>query len=247
MPTNFYFQQGDTAGTSSEQLLVEDLVIESIKIYGHDVYYLPRTFVTRDEIFDEDALSEFKESFPLEMYLENVNGYDGEGELFQRFGLEVRDQATFVLPRRRWDQLVDYSGGTFVQGGSRPMEGDMLFFPKTNSLFEIKMVEFQDPFYQLGKLYTFKLICELAEYSSERINTGRAEIDRIEDDNSVDTYLYQLLLEDGNMLKLEDEGYFITEDFAIKPATQGDNADFDTLEVAEDILDFSENNPFGEL
>ena len=223
MPTNFYFQN------------------------GHDVYYLPRTFVTRDEIFDEDALSKFEQAFPLEMYMENVQGYGGDGELFTRFGLEVRDQATFVLPRRRWDNLVDFGGGQFVLDGSRPMEGDMLFFPKTNSLFEIKLVEFQDPFYQLGKLYVFKLICELAEYSSERINTGRAEIDRVEDDNSIDTYLYQLLAEDGTYIKLEEGGYFITEDFGFKPSTQGDNTDFDTEEVAEDILDFSENNPFGEL
>ena len=185
MPTNFYFQSGDTSGTTSEQLLVEDLVIESLKIYGHDVYYLPRTFVNRDTIFDEDSLSKFTQAYPLEMYRENVAGYEGDGELFSRFGLETRDQATFILARRRWDELVVSTGGTFVQDGTRPMEGDLLYFGKTRSLFEIKFVEFQNPFYQLGKIYTFRITAELFEYSSEEITTGIGTIDQVEDDNSL--------------------------------------------------------------
>ena len=243
MPRNVYFSQA----VRSEQNLYEDLIIESLKIFGQDIYYLPRDLVNRDSILGEDTSSQFDDAYMIEGYIEGTEGFEGQGDLYSKFGLEVRDQATFVLPRRRWDNLVDFGGGQFVLDGSRPMEGDMLFFPKTNSLFEIKLVEFQDPFYQLGKLYVFKLICELAEYSSERINTGRAEIDRVEDDNSIDTYLYQLLAEDGTYIKLEEGGYFITEDFGFKPSTQGDNTDFDTEEVAEDILDFSENNPFGEL
>ena len=91
MATNVYFQSGDTSGSTNEQRLVEDLVIESLKIYGHDVYYMPRTLVNRDTIFDEDELSKFTQSYPLEMYMENVEGYDGEGDLFTRFGIEIRD------------------------------------------------------------------------------------------------------------------------------------------------------------
>lgn len=171
MPTNFYFQSGNTSGTTGEQRLVEDLVIESLKIYGHDVYYLPRTLVDQDTIFDEDTLSKFTQAYPLEMYLENVDGYEGEGELFSKFGIEIRDKATFVLAKRRWEDLVFTSSGTF-QLAARPAEGDLLFFEKTGSLFEIRYVEFQNPFYQLGKIYTFKLECELFEYSSELIKTG---------------------------------------------------------------------------
>jgi len=247
MPTNFYFQNGDTSGTSSEQLLVEDLIIESLKIYGHDVYYMPRTLVDRDTIFDEDTLSEFTQSYPLEMYMENVGGFEGEGDLFSRFGLETRDQASFILSRRRWNELVDTSGGAFINDGTRPVEGDLLFFPKTRSLFEIKYVEFQNPFYQVGKLYTFRLTCELFEYSSEEIETGLLEIDQIQDDNSLDQKLFEMLKEDGGRLLLESGGSIIKEDFAIKPAVAGDNTDFVDTETASDILDFSEVNPFGEL
>lgn len=247
MPTNFYFQNGNTSGTTNEQRLLEDLVIESLKIYGHDVYYMPRTLVNRDTIFDEDTISQFTQAYPLEMYLENVEGYEGDGDLFSRFGLETRDSATFVLARRRWDETVETTGGEFINAGSRPVEGDLLFFPKTNSLFEIKYVEFQNPFYQLGKIYTFKLQCELFEYSAEEIETGFAEIDQLQDENSVDQLLFQLQLEDGGNLYLEDGGYLIKEDYALRPGTQGDNADFIAQEKASDILDFSESNPFGEL
>jgi hypothetical protein len=247
MATNFYFQSGDTSGTTAEQRLVEDLVVESLKIYGHDIFYMPRTFVNTDTIFDEDALSKFEQAYPVEMYLENAEGFEGDGELFQRFGLEIRDQATFVLSRKRWNDIVNNTdGSTFVGGGDRPMEGDLLFFPKTRSLMEIKFVEFQDPFYQLGKIYVIKLKCELFEYGSERIDTGNTAIDQIEDDNTVDQLLFELVLEDasGN-LTLEDGGSLIKEDYAIKPSVQGD--DFKAAEIASNILDFTESNPFGDL
>jgi hypothetical protein len=247
MATNFYFQSGDTSGTTAEQRLVEDLVVESLKIYGHDIFYMPRTFVNTDTIFDEDALSKFEQAYPVEMYLENAEGFEGDGELFQRFGLEIRDQATFVLSRKRWNDIVNNTdGSTFVGGGDRPMEGDLLYFPKTRSLMEIKFVEFQDPFYQLGKIYVFKLKCELFEYGSERIDTGNTAIDQIEDDNTVDQLLFELVLEDasGN-LTLEDGGSLIKEDYAIKPSVRGD--DFKAAEIASNILDFTESNPFGDL
>mgnify|MGYP000043362836 CR=1 FL=1 len=247
MATNFYFQSGDTSGTSSEQNLVEDLIIESLKIYGHDVYYMPRTLVNRDTLFDEDSLSQFTQAYPLEMYMENVQGYEGEGDLFSRFGLEVRDQATFILARRRWDSMVDNTGGTFLQEGDRPVEGDFLYFPKTRSIFEVKFVEFQNPFYQLGKIYTFRLECQLVEYSSEELDTGITEIDQIQTDASIDIKDFQFQLEKGDIFLLESSGALIKEDFKTKIATPGDNEDFESEEEALDILDFSESNPFGEL
>jgi len=99
MPTNFYFQSGQTTGTTAEQRLVEDLTIESLKIYGHDIFYIPRVQVDVDSIFDEDTLSQFTQAYPLEMYLENIEGFDGEGDLFSKFGIEIRDQATFILSK----------------------------------------------------------------------------------------------------------------------------------------------------
>lgn len=247
MPTNFYFQSGNTSGTTAEQRLIEDLIIESLKIYGHDVYYLPRTLIDEDTIFDEDTLSQFTQAYPLEMYLENVNGYEGEGDLFTRFGIEIRDQATFVLARRRWEQMVDTSGGVF-QLDTRPAEGDLLYFEKTNSLFEIKIVEFQDPFYQVGKLYTYRLVCELFEYSSEVIDTGITQLDNIYEQENLDMLVHQFELETGDLFLLEDSSSLILETYAEDTSTgRTDNADLTDFNELEDILDFSEVNPFGEI
>lgn len=247
MPTNFYFQSGNTSGTTSEQRLVEDLVIESLKIYGHDVYYLPRTLVDQDTIFDEDTLSKFTQAYPLEMYLENVDGYEGEGELFSKFGIEIRDKATFILAKRRWEDLVFTSSGTF-QLEARPAEGDLLFFEKTGSLFEIRYVEFQNPFYQLGKIYTFRLECELFEYSSELIDTGIDALDEVYEEQNIDMLVHQIKLETGDLFLLEDGSSLINEDYAAQKSTANtDNTNFITQESAGDILDFTEINPFGEI
>ena len=247
MPTNFYFQSGNTMGTTNEQRLVEDLVIESLKIYGHDVYYLPRTVVNRDTIFDEDALSQFTQAYPLEMYLENVDGFEGEGDLFTKFGIEIRDSANFILSKRRWEQMVDSTGGAF-QLDARPAEGDLLYFEKTGSILEIKYVEFQNPFYQLGKIYVFRLQCELFEYSSETFNTGLDDLDGIVDDLSLDALRFQFELESGDLLLQEEDGCLILEDFsAQRSLTNTDNDDIDAFQEQEGILDFTEINPFGEI
>jgi hypothetical protein len=172
--TNVYFTQG----IRSEQLLMEDLIIESLRMYGKELYYIPRTLVSKDEILGEDRLSEFKTAFPIEMYFENIDSYGGQGAFIQKFGLMIEQSATLVVARRRWDQFVGRYGVTTVP--DRPNEGDLLWFPMTNSLFEIKFVQHQDPFYQLGKLYVYKLQVELFQYSSERIDTGVQEIDAFE-------------------------------------------------------------------
>jgi len=245
MPTNFYFQSGNTSGTTNEQRLVEDLVIESLKIYGHDVYYLPRTIANEDPIFGEDPLSYFSQFYPLEMYLENVEGFEGEGDLFTKFGFEFRSSATFVVSKRRWEESVAYNAED-LQLSTRPSEGDILYFPKTKTFFEIKYVDFLNPFYQLGKINVFKLKCEVFEYSSERFMTGNAEIDVI-DDKSQDQYAYQFLLEDGFNLLLNSgdslilSGYSVTD---IDPLAN--NEDYDTL-AYDGILDFTSINPFGEV
>jgi hypothetical protein len=174
MPTNVYF----THGTKNEQYLVEDLIIESLKIYGQEFFYIPRTLVSKDEILGEDRLSQFKSSFPIEMYFENVDSFAGQGAFIQKFGLMMEQSATLVVARRRWDQLVGRYGQT--QLPNRPNEGDLLYFPLTKGLFEIKFVQHQDPFYQLGKLYVYKLQVELFQYSSERIDTGIKEVDVFE-------------------------------------------------------------------
>lgn len=174
MPTNVYFSHG----TRNEQYLVEDLIIESLKIYGNEFFYIPRTLVSKDDILGEDRLSQFKSSFPIEMYFENIDSFDGQGQFIQKFGLMVEQSATLVVARRRWDQLVGRYGQTIIP--TRPNEGDLIYFPLTKGLFEIKFVKHQDPFYQLGKLYVYKLQIELFQYSSERIDTGIKEVDAFE-------------------------------------------------------------------
>ena len=246
MPTNNYFQNGGGIGTTNEQRLIEDLIIESLKIYGHDTFYLPRTMVNKDTIFDEAQLSSFTQAYPLEMYLDNVQGFEGQGDIFTRFGMEVRDQATFVLAKRRWEDMVTRQGPT-VSRKARPVEGDLIYFSKTKSMFEIKYVDFQNPFYQAGQIYVFRLVCELFEYSSEDIDTGIAEIDAIETKYSQDMLEYQFKLESGDLLLKEDTGSLITEAYQTTVSEPIDNADFDNLLTLEGILDFSETNPFGEI
>lgn len=171
---NPYFTQG----TSSEQNLVQDLIIESLRIYGKEFYYIPRTLVSKDSVLGEDRLSKFLSSYPIEMYFENVDSYAGEGAFIQKFGLMMEQQATLVVARRRWEKLVGRYGETTIP--HRPCEGDLIWFPLSNNMFEIKFVKHQDPFYQLGKLYVYKLQVELFQYNSEVIDTGIPEIDTFE-------------------------------------------------------------------
>lgn len=174
MSRNVYFSHA----VHSEQNLYEDLVIESLKIYGHDIYYMPRHMVSRDMILNEDIESKFDEAYMIEMYLENIDGFDGDGTLFTKFGLQIRDQATFVVSKRQWEKLVGIWNNEIVEG--RPNEGDLLYFPITKSFFEIKFVEHKSPFYQLSKVPVYKLQCELFEYSDEEITTGIEEIDALQ-------------------------------------------------------------------
>lgn len=171
---NVYFSQG----TTNEQFLIEDLIIESLKIYGNEVMYIPRTLVSKDDVLGEDRLSQFKTAFPIEMYFENIDTFSGNGTFIQKFGLVIEQSATLVVARRRWNQFIGRYGVTQIP--NRPCEGDLIYYPLSGDLFEIKFVEHQNPFYQLGKLYTYKLQVDLFQYSSEAIDTGITEIDTFE-------------------------------------------------------------------
>lgn len=171
---NPYFTQG----TSNEQYLIEDLIIESLRIYGKEMFYIPRTLVSKDDILGEDRLSKFTSSYPIEMYIENVEGFEGQQAFMQKFGLMMEQSATLVVARRRWEQLIGRFGVTTIP--TRPNEGDLIYFPMSKGLFEIKYVRHQDPFYQLGRLYVYKLQVELFQYASERLETGNEDIDIFE-------------------------------------------------------------------
>ena len=168
MPRNVYFSQAVRA----EQNLYEDLIVESLKIYGQDVYYIPRTLVNRDTILNEDPASKFDDAYLMEAYIENVDGFEGEGDLYSKFGLEIRDEAQFVISRKVWNHAVGLREAT-----DKPLEGDLLFLPMTNSFFEISYVEDDSPFFQLSNLPVYRLSCTLFEFSDEDFDTGVAEID----------------------------------------------------------------------
>lgn len=174
MARNVYFSQT----VKSEQNLYDDLLVESLKVYGQDVYYLPRALISKDDILNESIESKFTDAYMIEMYLENVNGFEGDGSLFTKFGLEIRDQATFVVAKRTWEKLVGlWNNGINL---NRPAEGDLIYLPLSKSFFEIKFVEHQSPFYQLSKFPTYKLQCELFEYANEVVATGIPELDKLE-------------------------------------------------------------------
>ena len=245
MSTNFYFQAGNTSGTTNEQRLVEDLIIESLKIYGHDVYYLPRTQVKLDTLFGEDILSQFTQAYPIEMYLTNVEGWAGEKEIFTKFGIEVRDKATFIVAKRRWENSVEQMAQA-VQLPERPAEGDLIYLPKTDAMFEIKFVEHLDPFFQVGKFYVYSLQCELWQYSSEAVQTGIDEIDDDFAERSANVYAYDLLAQSGDRILTQDGGSIILSSYSTENNNiLSDNDDFQTQ--GQSILDFSIINPFGEV
>ena len=199
MARNIYF----TDKVRSEQNLYEDIVIESLKIYGQDVYYIPRDLVGEDKIFGDDVPSRFNSSHKIEMYIENIEGFEGEGDLFTRFGVEIRDEATFVVSRRRWTQQVARMDNEITS--VRPLEGDLIFLPMSNKLFEIMHVEHEQPFYQLSNLNVFKLRAQLFEYNDQDLDTNIAAIDKIERDNA---YTYILTLGETGII---EAGKIITQ------------------------------------
>jgi len=280
MATNVYF---NNFNYGREQDLVEDLTIEAIKIYGHNVKYMPRTKVNVDHLFGEDPLSKFDEAIDVEMYIKNVEGFEGEGDLLSRFGLEIRDQITFTVARKRFDQaitspkiltevgynLIHESGSNttpsrqFLTGSqdteafmlegddylntiNRPQEGDLIFFPLVDKIFEIKFVEHEQIFYQTGRLQTYDVRCELFEYSTEQLNTGNTAIDAIETTYTLDTLGYQFTLEDGTGVAQLEDGGTLLQEYTIETTDKSANNQFFQTQ-ADNILDFSEVNPFGEI
>ena len=259
MAVNHYFQGGNGIGNDNEKRLHEDLIIEGLKIYGFDCYYLPRTLVNRDLILGEDSLSKFDDSYLLEMNMETTEGFAGQQEIINKFGLEIREDTTFMLAKRRWQDAVD-SVHTLIKDG-RPNEGDIIYMPLMNSFFEIQFVEDQEPFFQLGNLPVYKLRTTRWEYSSERLNTGVTDIDSAEDQYTLDQLQHQVSLENevGSIVLENDSAtgdvnYMLLETYAIQTQSPyADNLDldteagFDTASTADDILDFTERNPFGDV
>lgn len=289
MATNKYFKYN----VRSEQRLYEDITIEALQMYGQDVYYLPREIVNKDKLFVDDVPSRFGNAYKIEMYIENTEGFGGEGDLFTKFGVELRDQATFIVARKRWKEMV---GDRLAENNFRPREGDVIFLPLSKSLFQIERVETETPFYQLSQLPTFRMTCELFEYNDEDFDTEISDIDVVEKESA---FQYQLRLDSagggftvgetvtqvfsdftmtGEVTRWSDsdrtlwlahvgatDGKFheFTTSVIVEGGTSGgratptlvsqlqaiqneaQNTVFDDFE--SDFLDFSEDNPFGDI
>lgn len=208
MPRSVYFSQA----VRSEQNLYEDLIIESLKIFGQDVYYIPRTLVSRDNILGEDAASKFDDAYLIEAYIENTDGFEGAGDLYQKFGLEIRDEATFIISRRQWQNLVGVWNN--VVETNKPQEGDLIFLPMSNSFFEISFVEDEQPFYQLSNLPVYKMQCSLFEYNEEDFETGLDVIDSVQGQQSYQVGM-DVTVSGGNHFVL---GETVTQTISTNPA-----------------------------
>lgn len=293
MGTNLYFNNYPTRSVTNEQLLIEDLVIEAMQIRGMDVFYLPRS--TRDEVdylYGEDTLKQYVKAYPIEMYLENVTGMDGEGDFISKFGLEIRDEVTLLVSRRRFKAIVPQI---------RPNEGDLIYIPLLQNFFEINFVEHENDqamFYTLGRgrggnVYVYALKLRQFNFSNEIVQTGVKEIDEQIRDNYQRT---RLVLDTVSGKFLNDEVVYIGASLAtanaqaivydftpnshmdvyrvqgqfkagtVRGVTSGatatlveqndtqtfNNAFEDIIDNArlqdegDDILDWTEKNPFGE-
>ena len=172
MPNLFF----NNFNSYSEQSLIDDLVAESLSIYGHTVYYLPREIIKKDEIWSEDSLSLYKTAFEFDMYIKSYDSYEGDGTFLSKFNLEVRDQVTFTVARRVFGNEI----ATQRPDIQRPREGDLVYSTMMKRIFVIKYVSSTAIYYQMGDLQTWDVVCEVWEYSNERFETGVDEIDSIE-------------------------------------------------------------------
>jgi len=291
MAKNTYFRHG----TRNEQILQQSLIDEFVKMFGLDILYIPRKLVAQDKVLNEEIISEFDEAFLTYAYLENNEGFQGAGDILTKFGIRSTDEITLTLSKQMFEDFiaVQLANAQNVLVGTRPQEGDLIFFPLTSNLFEVKFVEHEKPFYQFGKLYTYELKCELYEYANEI--AGGDIFESQEDEGFVIKYYYDIntgltgepklgemvtgsltgitaMVNDWNPSKAyielraftananystftigetltgEDSGFTINissfDELDIKDA-YASNIEFET--EGDDILDFTERNPFGEF
>ena len=290
MAVNSVFHTSNLHSLATERSLYQNLVKEAIQIYGHDVYYVNRETVALDNILGEDALSKYTNAEPIEMYVEDNTGFGGDKEIISQFGLENRNEITFVVSKERFQQMdsqinleegegsialetgsIDQSGDsstlstltgnfyilqdTATTDADRPQEGDLVYHPVFEKMFEISFVDHDEPFYQLDNNPVYKLRCKQFEYTSEIIDTGIATIDAIENNLTTDSRAYQLSLENEiGSIQLEnaadtgDASFIILEDYIVgdyETDKTSQNELFDQLD--DTVLDFTESNPFGDV
>ena len=290
MAVNSAFHTNNLHSLATERSLYQNLIKEAIQIYGHDVYYVNRETVALDNVLGEDALSKYTNAEPIEMYVEDGAGFGGDKEIISQFGLENRNEITFVVSKERFQEmdsqinLEEGEGSIALEDGSidqtdsssnlttltgnyyilqdiattdadRPQEGDLVYHPVFEKMFEINFVDHDEPFYQLDNNPVYKLRCKQFEYASEVMDTGIATIDAIEGDLSTDTRQYQITLENEvGSVQLEnaaDTGsasFIITEDYIVGDYVTDKTSQNELFDQLDDtVLDFSESNPFGDV
>lgn len=225
MTTSPYF---NNFNATNEQGLLEDLIIESIQIYGQDMIYLPRKNENFDALYGTSDITTFNNHYTIEMYIKSVDGFGGDGNFLSKFGLEIRDQVTFTVAKKRFESEIF----THDSNLNRPREGDLIYFPLNKRLFEIKYADNKPTFYQLGTLQVYNLTCELYEYSSERFETGIPEID-----NQAKMYT-----QDVNANTIPAIEAISNTNISFK------NTDSPIIKTESDpLILFSDSNPFSEL
>ena len=211
------------------------------------MYFLPRTVVNYDKLLGADDQSEYNKAILVELYIKSIDGFTGDGNFMSKFGIEIRDQVTFSIAKRTFEQEI----GLYTQE-TRPNEGDIIYFPLNKKCFQIKFVNKFEMFYQFGALQTYELTCELFEYSNEKFNTGIAEIDILQKNFSINVFDYAIIDEFGANLLDESGNYLVTEQYkldSIVVVADNDmilNGSNNFPTGSNDFIDFSEGNPFSE-
>lgn len=211
-------------------------------MYGHDIWYCPRTIVNKDEILGQDDLSEYNDSYQIEMYIKNVEGFEGEGEFLSKFNIQIRDEITFTVANKVYTELVGDNIGNI-----RPQEGDIIFMPMTEKIYVIKHAQHEATFYQMGSLQTYDLRCEMWEYSGEKLNTGIEQIDAFEQK-------YSIVADADDGVQYDVDGNVIIDPNTGRPS--GVAVDWEPDDPlsqnseyqigADTFIDFSESDPFSD-
>lgn len=238
MATSFFFNNYESF--QKEQQLLNNLAEEMIKIHGMNILYIPRTRNGVDPLFGEASNSSFDNAILIEMYLNNFSGFGGNGDMMSKFGLMVGDTLTMSVGRRRFDEEI---GRQYEM--ARPQEGDLLYFPFTQGIFEIKFVEHESTFYQTGALQVFELRCEKFNYSGEAFNTGIAEIDQVFTKYSTGSSNFELLTQDGYCLSTEDGDEIVKEEYGQDNPLIGEENEF-FQSTANTFIDWTVKDPFSE-
>lgn len=240
MGSSIYFNNFNHPG---QQNLIEDLIVESLGIYGIECWYIPRVLNNYDQLYGEDPISTYENAYLMDMYVKNVEGFSGQGDFLSKFNIQIRDSMTLTVAKRTFNLYIGQD-----EDFLRAREGDLIWFPLNRKLWIIKFIEHEAIFYSMGALQTYDLQCDLWEYSNERFNTGVPEIDVFQEEFSFAMTDDSLGTQNGGPILITQDGFnIVTNNFdyseQVGPSLEDND---DIYEESIEIIDFSETNPFSE-